>query len=148
MLVLLVISQFVIIAPISETCPNFRVLPTCNFSCQIWVTSVLQEYLILICAKKTTPIYQKKNRYSKFSPTSRSSQQRCSIKKGVLKNFAKFIGKHLCQSVFFNEVAGLRPATLLKKSHWHRCFPVNFATASVHYVSLLTNHISYKNASK
>ena len=28
-------------------------------------------------------------------------------KKGVLKNFAKFIGKHLCQSLFFNKVAGL-----------------------------------------
>ena len=28
-------------------------------------------------------------------------------KKGVLKNFAKFTGKHLCQSLFFNKVAGL-----------------------------------------
>ena len=27
----------------------------------------------------------------------------------------------------FNSVAGLRPATLLKKRLWHRCFPVNFA---------------------
>ena len=35
--------------------------------------------------------------------------------KGVLKNFAKFTGKHLCQSLFLNEVAGLMPATLLKK---------------------------------
>ena len=25
-------------------------------------------------------------------------------KKGVLKNFAKFTGKHLCQSLFFNKV--------------------------------------------
>ena len=31
------------------------------------------------------------------------------MKKGVLKNFAKFTGKHLCQRLFFNEVAGLRP---------------------------------------
>ena len=36
-------------------------------------------------------------------------------KKGVLRNFAKCTGKHLCQSLFFNKVAGLRPATLLKK---------------------------------
>ena len=57
----------------------------------------------------------------------RSNHQRCSIKKGVLRNFAKFTGKHLCQSLFFNKVAGLRPATLLKKRLWHRCFPVNFA---------------------
>ena len=27
----------------------------------------------------------------------------------------------------FNKVAGLRPATLLKKSLWLRCFAVNFA---------------------
>ena len=27
--------------------------------------------------------------------------------KGVLRNFTKFTGKHLCQSLFFNKVAGL-----------------------------------------
>ena len=43
------------------------------------------------------------------------------------KKFAKFTGKHLYQSLFFNKVAGQRPATLLKKRLWHRCFPVNFA---------------------
>ena len=37
------------------------------------------------------------------------SHQRCSVKKGVLRNFAKFTGKHLRQRLFFNKVAGLRP---------------------------------------
>ena len=37
-----------------------------------------------------------------FKVVVRSSQQRCSVKKGVLRNFAKFSGKHLCQSLFFN----------------------------------------------
>ena len=32
---------------------------------------------------------------------SRGRHQRCSVKKGVLRNFAKFTGKHLCQSLFF-----------------------------------------------
>ena len=45
-------------------------------------------------------------------------------KKGVLRNFAKLTGKHLCQSVSH------RPAALLKKRLWHRCFPVNFAQFS------------------
>ena len=36
-------------------------------------------------------------------------------KKGVLKNLAKFIGKHLCWSLFFNRVAGIRPAALSKR---------------------------------
>ena len=35
--------------------------------------------------------------------------------RGVLRNFTKFTGKHLCYSPYFNKVAGLRPATLLKK---------------------------------
>ena len=48
-------------------------------------------------------------------------------KKSVLRNFEKFTEKHLYQSLFFNKVAGLRPATLLKKRLWHRYCPVNFA---------------------
>ena len=31
--------------------------------------------------------------------------RRCSVNKGVLRNFAKFTGKHLPQSLFFNKVA-------------------------------------------
>ena len=57
----------------------------------------------------------------------RNSHRRCSVIKDVLRNFAKFTRKHLCQSLFFNKVADLRPATLLKKRLWYRCFPVNFA---------------------
>ena len=37
-------------------------------------------------------------------------------KKDVRRKFEKFTGKRLCQSLFFNKVAGLR----------HGCFPVNF----------------------
>ena len=52
------------------------------------------------------------------SPAFRSSCSQIFFKKGVLKNFAKFTGKRLCQNPFFNNVAGLR---------LHRCFPVIFA---------------------
>ena len=34
--------------------------------------------------------------------------------------------KNTCASLFFNEVGSSRPAILLKKRLWHRCFPVNF----------------------
>ena len=79
----------------------------------------------------------------------RSSRPEVLCKKGVLKSFAKFTGKHLCQSLFFNKFGGLTlsllpecirkplmlsgggerlgPATLLKKRLWHRNFPVSFA---------------------
>ena len=51
--------------------------------------------------------------------TSRSSRPEAFCKKGVLKNFTKLTGKHLRQSLFLKKVAGLRPATLLKKRLWH-----------------------------
>ena len=57
----------------------------------------------------------------------RSSHPEVFCKKGVLRNFAKFTGKPLHQSLCFNKNAGLRLAILLKKELWHRCFPVNFA---------------------
>ena len=56
----------------------------------------------------------------------RSSGPEVFFKKDVLRNFPKFTGQHLCHSLFFNKVAGLRPATLLKKRLRHRYFPVNF----------------------
>ena len=54
-----------------------------------------------------------------------SSHHRCAVKIGVLRNSTKFTGKHLRQSLFFNKVSGLSPATLFKKRLCHRCFPVN-----------------------
>ena len=36
-------------------------------------------------------------------------------KKSILKDFAKFNGKHQRQSIFLNKFAGLRPLTLLKR---------------------------------
>ena len=60
----------------------------------------------------TNPMFQveSKNENQQLSviaiiKDSRSSHQRCSVKKGVLKNFAKFTEKHLCQSLYFNKVA-------------------------------------------
>ena len=45
----------------------------------------------------------------------RSSRLEVLCKKGALRIFTKFTGKHLCQSLFFDKVTGLRPTTLLKK---------------------------------
>ena len=63
----------------------------------------------------------------KFMYQVRSIRLQMFLKISVLNNFAKLTGKHLCQNLFFNKVAGLRPATFLQKRLWHRCFPVNFA---------------------
>ena len=44
---------------------------------------------------------------------SRSSHHRCSMKKVLVKNLAKFTGKHLCRSFFFYKEASLRPKKTL-----------------------------------
>ena len=54
--------------------------------------------------------------YLVFSLIFRGSRPEVFCKNGVLSNFTKFTeNSHLCQSLFFNKVAGLRPAALLKK---------------------------------
>ena len=55
-----------------------------------------------------------------FIPNFSSSHRRCSIKIDVLKNFTKFTGKHLCQSLFFNKVAG--PRHLFHRTPPDACF--------------------------
>ena len=52
--------------------------------------------------------------FDKLKPY-RSSRLEVFCKKGVLRNFTKFTGKCLCQSLIFNKVAGLWPANLVKK---------------------------------
>ena len=67
-----------------------------------------------VCAKQTCPNYKK-------LPRKQPRKQKSSITNGVhieaatrgvlwkkvfLENFAKFTGKHHCQSLFFNKVAG------------------------------------------
>ena len=54
-------------------------------------------------------IFDHFNRESPSKMLDRSSRPDMFCKKGVgvLRNFTKFTGKHLCQSLFFNKVAGL-----------------------------------------
>ena len=56
-------------------------------------------------------------------------------KNGVLKNFAKLIGKHIQWSPSFNKVADtgillLEAYNFIKMSHQHRYFPANFGIYS------------------
>ena len=75
----------------------------------------------------------------KYSNKCKSSRLEIIRKKGVLRNFTKFTGKYMCQTLFFNKVPGLRRATLLKKRLWHRCFPVNFV--KFRRTPFLTEHL-------
>ena len=57
----------------------------------------------------------------------RSSHGRCSIKKGVNKNFAIFTGKLLCWNLFVgvHVMQAQKPFKFIKLQH--KCFPVNIA---------------------
>ena len=69
----------------------------------IHVSWIMITYPISInlCKNISLECYQLSN-----CPSFRSSCWRCSVRKSVLRNFAKFTGKHLWQSLFFNRVAG------------------------------------------
>ena len=69
----------------------------------------------------------------------RSGHRRCSVRKGVLRNFAKFTGKYLCQSLFLNKVAGLRPAILFKKETLAQVFSCEFCKISKN--TFFTEHL-------
>ena len=71
-------------------------------------TEWIQEHFVL---KHSHPNIEHKTRRM-----GRSSNPEVFCRKGVLRSFAKFTGKHLCQSIFLNKVAGVRPATLLTKN--------------------------------
>ena len=52
--------------------------------------------------------------------TDKGSHRRCSVKKAVHKNFAIFLGKHLCWSLFWDEVE-VKFAILLKRAFNREC---------------------------
>ena len=70
----------------------------------------------------------------------RSSHQRCSVKKRVLRNFAKFTGKHLCPRLFFNKVAGLRLNLENLKNLWSNSKTVN---SRLNYRAYRVNQLWY-----
>ena len=59
----------------------------------------------------------------------RSSRPEVLCKRGVLRNFAKFIGKHLYQRLFLNKVAGL-PCNFIKKEALAQVFSCEFCEIS------------------
>ena len=86
----------------------------------------------LVCAKQTHPNYsvgsdqdKAEIQYDQWS-THKSSHQRCSMKKSVLRNFAKLTGKHLCQSLCQRPKA----CNFIKKEILIQMFPCEFCKIS------------------
>ena len=53
----------------------------------------------------------------------RSSHRKCSVRKGVLWNFAKVTGKYLCQSLYFNKVRSVNFIKLEAEAQVFSSFP-------------------------
>ena len=70
----------------------------------------------------------------------RSSHWKCSVRKGVCGSFAKFTGKHLCQSLFFNKVALHWCTAQISKGTLFYKYSLNFK------MFLLILHISKLNS--
>ena len=64
-----------------------------------------------------------------YSIKPESSRPEVFCKKGVLRNFAKFTGKSLCQSLSFNKVAGLA-CNFIKKETLAQVFSYEFCEIS------------------
>ena len=75
-----------------------------------------------------------------LSKRDRTSRPEVFCKKGVVRNFSNS-QENTCARVFFNKVAGLKPANLLKKRLRHRYFSVNFAKFLE--APFLTEHLRY-----
>ena len=65
----------------------------------------------------------------------------CSVRKRAYRNFSKFTGKYLSQSIFFNKVPGLRFATLLKKETLAQVFSCEFREISKNTFSHKTSGV-------
>ena len=100
---------------------------------------IQQEFNMFCCSHTDIFEHDLSCIYYRLSQVYRSSHQRCSIQKSVLKTLAIFMGgcsilkpvfKFFCsvtlkQNLFFNKVLGLQTCNFIKKRLQHRCFPVN-----------------------
>ena len=93
---------------------------------KFWRNTYFEEYL---STTASVYWYYEINKWKEYIVVVNEKQSPGGVRKTVLRNFAKFTGKHLCQSLFLNKVAGLR----------HMYIPVNFAKFL--RTSFLTEHL-------
>ena len=86
-----------------------------KFQRSVWVSCILSIVFLYPQRCNQDPCQQLRSRALQQQLFTRSTPE-VFHKKGFLRNVTKFTRKQLCQSAFFNKVAGLR------------CFPVNFVT--------------------
>ena len=88
------------------------------------LTIITKHSVLVVAAALDPPLI-----INDFQPSTifRSIHQRCPVKKGVLRNFAIFTGKHLRQSLFFNKV---KACNFIKKETVAQVFSCEFCEIS------------------
>ena len=74
----------------------------------------------------------------------RNSYQRCSLRKGVLRNFAKFTEKRLCQSRFFIKLLHAEAYNFIEKETLVQVFSCEFCEISKN--AFFTEHLCATDA--
>ena len=67
--------------------------------------------------------------------------RRCSVRKGVLRNFTKFTGKHLRQDPFVNKVTSASASNFIKKETLAQVFSREFCEISKD--TFFTEHLQW-----
>ena len=81
-----------------------KLLPSEKFKSRKRI-SLIENGEIVKTKKRTAEVFNNLFRNIVKNLNIRSSRTEVFCKKGVLKSFPKFTGKHLCQSLFFNKIA-------------------------------------------
>ena len=102
-------------AVIVLTC--LKMFETCMFENCLWKSLAIVKLQVYQIFRKNQLVH----RCFQKQPPNVFCNRRC------IQRFRKIYSKkHLYQNLFFSKVTFLRPVTLLKRRHWHKCFPVNF----------------------
>ena len=78
----------------------------------------------------------------------RSSRTELFCKKGILRNFVKFTGKHLCQGLFFNKVAGTSLKAWLLLLKLNNSFKQYSIRGIIYQMDLFINRLIYSISCK
>ena len=132
----------------SVNCKSRNILPkSLLLLCEIWLSKQHQKQILqllrCICItifeqsfwlkKKLVSVNSPNNYFTVFIflfDTCLLFSEAVFYKKGVLRNFAKFTGKHLCQWLFFRKVGRPKVSNFIKKGSLAEVFSCEFCKIS------------------
>ena len=100
----------------------------------IYLTTIIRG--LPLCFAPATSLSSAETTMKLSSPTFRSNRPEVFCEKGVLRNFGKFTGKHLCQNLFLIKLQACEFSEISKNTFFYRTPPV---AASVYSLLVIFN---------